>query len=213
MPMRIDSAPLLVKPFLLIYAYVLGYLQYFQYWINHKTIQISWIGSENLSPNQNYIFIFWHRYFPCYFSAFFKYKQHVWMVHPLLYMAHMWLLVRLLGVEKIIPGSAGNTGIKATKELIKDLKSGYSTMICPDGPSGPPQVLKKGVLYIAAKSKVPIVPLYFTSKPSFQIWSWDKKLFPTPFGKLQVKIGVPICVTEQNFDAVTNTLLSTMNGE
>ncbi|WGL59795.1 DUF374 domain-containing protein [Pigmentibacter sp. JX0631] len=213
MHLRLDSVPWYLKPLILVYGYVLGYLQYIQYWLNNKTIQISWVGIENLSPDKNYIFVFWHRYFPCYFSAFFKFKKHIWMVHPLLYMAHMWILVRLLGVQKIIPGSAGNSGIKATKELIADLTAGYSTMICPDGPSGPPYVFKKGVLYIAAKSKVPIVPLYFRTNPSFQIRSWDKKKFPIPFGKLEVEIGEPIEVSEMNHDTVMNNILSAMNGE
>ena len=213
MALRIDTVPWFLKPVVAFYGYVLGHFQYFHYWFNHRTIRISWIGRENISPDKNYIFVYWHRYFPCYFSAFFHFKQHAWMVHPLLYMVHMWVLVRLLGVQKLIPGSTGNDGYKAACELIEALKSGYSTMICPDGPSGPPQVLKKGVLHIAAKSQVQIVPLHFTPKPSIWIRSWDKKLFPIPFGHLEVKIGQPIEVTAQNQKIVITALTSALNGE
>jgi lysophospholipid acyltransferase (LPLAT)-like uncharacterized protein len=213
MALRIDTAPWFLKPVVAVYGYVLGHFQYFHYWINHRTIRISWIGRENICPDKNYIFVYWHRYFPCYFSAFFHFKQHAWMVHPLLYMVHMWVLVRLLGVQKLIPGSTGNDGYKAACELIEALKSGYSTMICPDGPSGPSQVLKKGVLHIAAKSRVQIVPLHFTPKPSIWIRSWDKKLFPIPFGHLEVKIGQPIEVTTQNQKLIETALTSALNGE
>lgn len=213
MALRVDTIPWFLKPAVAIYGYLLGYFQYFLYWLNHRTIRISWKGREHLSPDENYIFVFWHRYFPCYFSAFFQYKKHAWMVHPLLYMFHMWVLVRLLGVQKVIPGSTGNDGYKAARELIEALKGGYSTMICPDGPSGPPQVLKKGVLQIAVKSQVQIVPLHFTPKPSFWIRSWDKKLFPIPFGHLEIRIGQPIKVTEQNIKTIASALIAAMNGE
>lgn len=210
---QIERAPWYLKVVAVVYGYVFGYCQYFQYWLNYQTLKVTWVGQENLSPDKNYIFVYWHRYFPCYFSAFFRFKQHVWMVHPLLYMAHMWVLVRLLGVQKLILGSTGHGGYKAASELIESLKAGYSTMICPDGPSGPPNVLKKGVLNIAVKSKVQIVPLHFNPKPGICIWSWDKKLFPLPFGRLEVRIGMPIEVTQQNIKEVEKILISALNGE
>ena len=135
------------------------------------------------------------------------------MVHPLLYMAHMWVLVRLLGVQKLILGSTGHGGHKAASELIESLKAGYSTMICPDGPSGPPNVFKKGVLNIAVKSKVQIVPLHFNPNPCICIWRWDKKLFPLPFGRLEVRIGMPFEVTQRKIKEVEKILISALNGE
>jgi lysophospholipid acyltransferase (LPLAT)-like uncharacterized protein len=66
---------------------------------------------------------------------------------------------RLMGLKPLLLGSSGEEGRRAANDLARLVQKGWSTTISPDGPYGPPRLLKKGVLHVALKSGVPIVPL------------------------------------------------------
>ena len=72
------------------------------------------------------------------------------------------LILRFAGIKKIILGSSRFSGRKAADELEEYLKEGYSTVILPDGPSGPSFVPKLGVFHISLKSKIPLKGLNFS---------------------------------------------------
>jgi hypothetical protein len=102
-----------------------------------------------------------------------------------------------MGVKKIVLGSTGHSGRDAAELLVDYLRLGYSTVINPDGPNGPAFVLKKGILYLALESKVPIVPLRFSLSSYRELKTWDRKKFARPFSTIEMKIGEPIYVTSQ----------------
>lgn len=85
-------------------------------------------------------------------------------------------------------------------ELALLVKTGWSTMISPDGPAGPARVLKKGVLHLALKSGVPIVPLTISATRFISWPSWDSKKFPLPFNRIRVTVQQAVGVSDQNFD-------------
>ena len=91
------------------------------------------------------------------------------------------VLLRLMGVEKIILGSTGHSGRKAADQLVEYLKRGYSTVVMPDGPNGPPFILKKGILHMSLQSGVPIVAMQFISSDYFEFNTWDRKKLSYPF--------------------------------
>jgi lysophospholipid acyltransferase (LPLAT)-like uncharacterized protein len=80
-----------------------------------------------------------------------------------------------IGVKKIVLWSSGYSGKEAADQLVDYLKKGYSTVLLPDSPSGPPFQMKKGVLYISLQSNVPIAPMRFQSTNSFEIPHWDRR--------------------------------------
>jgi lysophospholipid acyltransferase (LPLAT)-like uncharacterized protein len=55
-------------------------------------------------------------------------------------------MLRFIGVKKIVLGSSGYSGKEAADQLVEYLKKGYSTVLSPDGPSGPAFQMKKGAL-------------------------------------------------------------------
>ena len=93
-----------------------------------------------------------------------------------------------------------HSGKEAADRLVEYLKKGYSTVILPDGPSGPPFKMKKGVFHISLRSGVPIVPMRFESANSIEIQYWDLRKWPLPFSKFTVIYGAPIQITDDNFD-------------
>jgi lysophospholipid acyltransferase (LPLAT)-like uncharacterized protein len=83
---------------------------------------------------------------------------------------------------------------------VEYLKKGYSTVLLPDGPSGPSLVAKKGFLHISLQSQVPIVPIQFKASKFFESHGWDRKKWPIPFSTIKVQFGKPTLISEGNFD-------------
>jgi lysophospholipid acyltransferase (LPLAT)-like uncharacterized protein len=110
------------------------------------------------------------------------------------------VLLRLIGVERIILGSTGHSGREAAEQVIEYLRQGYSTVLIPDGPHGPPFVLKKGILHMSLQSSVPIVAMQFSASKFFELKTWDRKKLPYPFSTIRMKIGKPIQITSNNLD-------------
>jgi len=110
------------------------------------------------------------------------------------------VMLRFIGIKKIVLGSSGYSGKEAADELVGYLKKGYSTVVLPDGPSGPPFQMKKGALHISSQSNVPIAPMRFQSTNSIEIPYWDRRKWPLPFSKITVEIGEPIQITKDNFE-------------
>jgi len=62
---------------------------------------------------------------------------------------------------KAVRGSSTRGGVEALRELIRLGRSGVDLVVTPDGPKGPAQVVKMGVIQLARASGLPIVPLAF----------------------------------------------------
>jgi lysophospholipid acyltransferase (LPLAT)-like uncharacterized protein len=67
----------------------------------------------------------------------------------------------------------------------------------PDGPRGPARSIQPGVLALAAKMGIPIVPLAWAGTRTKELKSWDQFLVPLPFGRYQVVFGEPIFFTDK----------------
>ncbi len=102
-------------------------------------------------------------------------------------------MMRLIGYG-IIEGSSNKNPILAVKNIIRTLKAGDNVVIMPDGPRGPRHEVKGNVIEIAKLSGAAIVPFGSKASRCFKINSWDKLIFPLPFGRITVYFGVPtIC--------------------
>ena len=66
--------------------------------------------------------------------------------------------------------------------------------ITPDGPRGPKEKVSDGVIKIAKKSNVPIIPVGFWSSRNFTLNSWDSFLITYPFSKCVFTWSDPILI-------------------
>jgi lysophospholipid acyltransferase (LPLAT)-like uncharacterized protein len=207
---HVNKVPLILKPIFYLYGYGIPFLGFLYCLIVHLTSKIVFIGREQLKERSNYIFCFWHTFIFLYFTVFLHTRLHVWMQHPTWYMKPSHVMLRFVGVKKIILGSSGYSGKDAADQLVEYLKKGYSTVILPDGPSGPPFQMKKGVFHISLQSNVPIVPIHFQTTNSFEIPYWDRRKWPLPFSRITVEFGKPIKITENNlgmaYDLISKSL-------
>ena len=78
----------------------------------------------------------------------------------------------------------------------------------PDGPNGPPFVMKKGALHMSIQSNVPIVPLQFKTSHLWELNHWDKHMWALPFTKYTVEFGEPVQVTEDKLPHSTALLFA-----
>jgi lysophospholipid acyltransferase (LPLAT)-like uncharacterized protein len=214
---RVDKVPIIIRPQFLLYGYGVGLLLFVYLLILRVSTKVKIVGLERLAKNSNHIFSMWHSFVPLGLTSathtiprILDRAPQAWMQHPIWYMKPIHVLLRLMGVKKIILGSTGHSGRDAAELLVDYLRIGYSTVINPDGPNGPAFVLKKGILHLSLQSNVPIVPLRFSSSSYRELKTWDRKKFARLFSTIEMKIGEPIYVTSDNFEHAHELLAEKM---
>ena len=203
---HVNSVPPLLKPIFYLYGYGVSFLFFIYFIVVHLTSKVLVKGEKNLKPRSNYILCFWHTFIFLYFTVFLQNRRHVWMQHPTWYMKTSHVMLRYVGVRKIILGSSGHSGKEAAEQLVKYLREGYTSVLLPDGPSGPPFQMKRGILHISMQSNVPILPVRFESSPSITSQNWDRRKWPIPFSTITVHYGEPIQVNADNFEKAYDSI-------
>lgn len=94
-----------------------------------------------------------------------------------------------------IRGSSSRGGSSALREMVKLARTGRALAITPDGPRGPRQKLKAGVLTLAQLTGEPIVPLSASATRAWWVDArWDLFLVPKPFATVYVRYADPVYV-------------------
>jgi len=94
----------------------------------------------------------------------------------------------------VVRGSATRGGPIAFKQLIQALRNGRHVVVTPDGPNGPRQRVKSGVIQLARLTGMPILPVDSGAWPRTIMKSWDRFLVPHPFGRAIYVWGEPLYV-------------------
>jgi lysophospholipid acyltransferase (LPLAT)-like uncharacterized protein len=89
----------------------------------------------------------------------------------------------------VVRGSSSRGGDTALRELIRKVRSGKSVAITADGPRGPREQMKHGVLQIAQITGAPLVAVGSAASRAWRLNSWDSFMVPKPFSKLRVVYG------------------------
>lgn len=98
-----------------------------------------------------------------------------------------------LGYRRVA-GSSSKGGCKAGLGALRSLQGGRPVALTPDGPRGPRRQLKPGVVRLAQRMQVPIVPIHANAAESWRLRSWDRLLVPHPFARVDVRYGTPFLV-------------------
>ena len=97
--------------------------------------------------------------------------------------------------HKTIRGSTGKGGLRALIQQINDMRSHQRPgVVIPDGPQGPRHKVQQGVVLLAQKTGVPIIPLAYGSRRRKVFNSWDRFMLPLPWTAGVVTYGRPISV-------------------
>src|SRR5262249_2906370 len=66
----------------------------------------------------------------------------------------------------------------------------------PDGPRGPRRRVKPGLVFLAAKTGLPIVPVGFAFHRAWRLRSWDRFALPLPWSAVECVTTDPVVVPE-----------------
>ena len=101
---------------------------------------------------------------------------------------------RRFGLE-MVRGSSSRGGAEALRRLARSLGDGRDVVVVPDGPRGPREMVKAGVVTLARISDAPIVPMALGAAAEWRLSSWDEFRIPKPFTRCVVRFGDPIRVS------------------
>ncbi|MFQ6104157.1 MAG: lysophospholipid acyltransferase family protein [Candidatus Glassbacteria bacterium] len=102
-------------------------------------------------------------------------------------------ITKRLGFSSI-RGSTTRGGAKVILNILTKLNNKYDIAITPDGPKGPRCKVQPGVIYIAQKTGLPIVPFVNGTDSFWELQTWDRFRVPKPFSRALIIYGDPIIV-------------------
>ena len=115
---------------------------------------------------------------------------------------------RWFGIHAV-RGTAGHSGAQALVKMIRAVKDGWDLGITVDGPRGPRQQVKPGVLAVSRKTGAWIVPVCVAYERAWRLRTWDEMLVPWPFSAVAVRYGEAFKVTEDGAEETFRTRLET----
>lgn len=89
---------------------------------------------------------------------------------------------------RAVRGSSSRRGAVALIEMLRLIRAGHDIAITPDGPRGPRYHLNPGVVVLAQKSGLPILPINTEFSHCWQLGRWDGFLLPKPFAKARLHL-------------------------
>jgi len=85
-------------------------------------------------------------------------------------------------------------GTGALREMIDVLKDGDCVVMTPDGPRGPRMIMGEGPIRLAKLSGAPIIAYALSVSNNKLFNSWDRFMFPLPFGRGKIIFAGPVRV-------------------
>ncbi len=94
-------------------------------------------------------------------------------------------------------GSSTRGGEEGTRGMLRLAEQGRLLAITPDGPRGPAEVVKPGLIYLASRTGFPVIPVATAASRAWHLESWDRFRIPWPFARVVVGYGAPIPVPSE----------------
>ena len=91
-------------------------------------------------------------------------------------------------------GSSSRGGQQGFHELVRFAQEGRSLTITPDGPRGPREIVKPGLVWLASLTGLPVLPVASASRGARILRSWDGFRVPRPFATVWISYGEPVAV-------------------
>lgn len=100
--------------------------------------------------------------------------------------------LELLGYQ-VFRGSSSKGGARGLIGLIRAVKEGSQAALAVDGPRGPIYEVKPGIVELANRTGMPIVPLRCRASRAWYIpRAWNHSYVPKLFARVEVEYGEPL---------------------
>jgi lysophospholipid acyltransferase (LPLAT)-like uncharacterized protein len=173
---------------------VLGGILFYVLKILSWTLKIKIINESGVDFNEkNYIVGFWHNklLIPS-LTTRMLFKKRAVLISPSKDGELISVPLEKFGFE-IIRGSSGEKAAYGLMALMRYLKKGYNIGTPLDGPKGPPYKVKPGLLYLAQKMGIPLLPVGGAYKRKWILRkTWDQFQIPLPFTQVVCILGKAI---------------------
>jgi len=181
------------------YKYIIPYGGFLFIKIISSTYRFRFLGLENekaaLQERGAVIYGGWHQRLFSGIAPFARRKPIVITISESRDGEYIAKIAELVGWHTV-RGSSSRGGSKAFRELKAFAKNGYNIAHIVDGPQGPPEVIKPGLLRIARATGLPIVPAAVSPQKKWVFNSWDRFMIPKPFSKIIVRFGESVHVSK-----------------
>jgi lysophospholipid acyltransferase (LPLAT)-like uncharacterized protein len=105
-----------------------------------------------------------------------------------------------------VRGSSSRGGKKALQVMIAGVEKYRMGGHIVDGPQGPPQIVKPGLIALASQTGAAICPGYISYENPWVFNSWDRFMIPKPFSRVLLRAGdfifVPKDLDEKAFEEI-----------
>lgn len=110
-----------------------------------------------------------------------------------------------------VRGSSTRRGSQALREMQPLMEKGHRGGLVVDAPTGPAYISKMGIIILAKRTRLPIVPVMWNADRAWRISSWDRTLIPKPFSRIVFVYGdqliqVPGDASEEECEAFRRQL-------
>ena len=163
-----------------------------------------------------FIFALWHsRILPLLFLH--RHEAMVLLISRHRDGGHLAALAQRWGYE-FVRGSTKRGGEVGLLGIVRALKGGAVVAVTPDGPRGPAERVKPGIVAAAQHAEVPIIPAAALPSRSWTLGTWDRMCIPRAFTAIDVVYGPAIRIGEgkdglrSGIDAVEGGLRQVMEG-
>jgi lysophospholipid acyltransferase (LPLAT)-like uncharacterized protein len=89
--------------------------------------------------------------------------------------------------REVIRGSSRRGAFSATAKILDYLERGYDVAVTLDGPTGPREKAKPGLIHLAIKYNIPLFPISYTPSLYLTLPTWDRLLLPLPYSRALVQ--------------------------
>jgi lysophospholipid acyltransferase (LPLAT)-like uncharacterized protein len=96
---------------------------------------------------------------------------------------------------RLVRGSTTRRGVKAVRQMIQLAQKNHLA-VTPDGPRGPRRQVQAGLVYLAARTGLPIVPMGIAWRRAWRMRSWDRFALPVPWSLASLVTTEPIRVPQ-----------------
>lgn len=176
------------------------------------------VGLLGKPHDRPYIWIFWHNrlmMFPRLIERYLNQRQTAALTSASKDGEIVATFLANFGVRSI-RGSSSRRGAAALIEMKSLLAEGCDVGITPDGPRGPRYYLNPGVLKLAQKTGIPVIPANVEYSRFWRLKTWDGFMIPKPFSKVEITMGelveIQPTTTEEEFEAERVRLQETLCG-
>jgi len=109
-------------------------------------------------------------------------------------------ILKYFGIECSL-GSSTRGGKEALEQMLALYqKEAIVLAITPDGPLGPAEIVKPGIVILAKETGLPIFTVSYYAKRVSRFKTWDRFVFIHPFNKIVAMEGDPIVVPKDAND-------------